>query len=145
MTKNFKNMNLVKHRRNNLFPSLFDDLFLNETFFNEDYQDVSFIPQNDIVETEDNFTVSLVLPGFNKENFKLEITDNTLVVSGERKFDDETKYNVRQSTFGKFKRSYSLPKEILTDEIDAKYENGILNVVLPKNKELIGSKLIEVN
>lgn len=132
-------MTLVKYRPNTLLADLLsDDLFFN--VFNDD----KFHPAYDIVETDVDYKINLMVPGLDKKDFKLEIDDDRLIVEGERTLDESTKYNVKQSFFGKFKKVYTLPKNVVQEDITAKYENGVLLITVPKNVEKAKSKLIEV-
>ena len=140
---------LTLYEKNNLFDSIFRDF---DEIFNENYSlsktskyQNQFIPLNDIIENEKEYNLELMLPAFNKEDFKINIDDNKLIIEGERKKNEETKYNLKQSYFGKFKKEYTLPKFVDTNNIGAKYENGVLKITIPKSKEKINKKLIEIS
>ncbi len=99
-------------------------------------QTVNFQPTCDVTESKDHFLVSFDMPGFKKEDMKIEVLGNQLVISGERqshlrnqKGDSALRLEKR---YGKFERSFQLPTSIAADRIEAHYENGVLNVVLPK-------------
>lgn len=128
--------------------SLFDNFFEPfDRFFNEDYSlakfNDTFSPLNDIIETDDNYKIDLMLPAFNKDDFNIDIEGNKLTIEGERKMNEETEYKVRQSYFGKFRKTYTLPNNINADKIDGKYENGVLSVTIPKT-EKSARKLIKI-
>lgn len=110
------------------------------------YDEREFAPPTDVSETEDCYMVSIDLPGLKTEDIKIEVTDNVLNVSGERKseskFDDGQTHRVERS-YGLFKRSFALPKAVGTEGIEAHYENGVLDVRLPKTK-LAQSRKIEI-
>lgn len=95
-----------------------------------------FIPTCDINETKEHYLVSLDMPGVKKENIKIEVQGNTLLISGERQREikeataDEAIR--RERVYGKFERSFELPSSINADKIEAHYDNGVLNVALPK-------------
>lgn len=131
-------MTLVKYRPNMLLSDLFND-----DFFSTVFNDAKF-PAHDIVETDANYVVHLMVPGLDKKDFKLEIDDDKLVVEGERTRNESIQFTVKQSYFGKFKKIYTLPKNVIQEKITAKYENGILSITVPKNVEKIKSKIIEV-
>jgi HSP20 family protein len=94
-----------------------------------------FIPSLDIAETKEAFEISLDLPGVKPEEVKVEIQDGKLVISGERSNTHDTKeknmHRIERSS-GSFYRLVSLPTEVNVDQIDAKYEHGVLHVTLPK-------------
>lgn len=97
-----------------------------------------FMPSVDIIENEEAFEVHVAVPGMKKEDFHIEIEDNKLIISGERKWKDEqNEKNFRriETRFGAFKRSFTLPKNINVEAIGATYQNGILEIDLPKDKK----------
>jgi HSP20 family protein len=106
--------------------------FLRPTYANT----VNFQPSCDIKETKDHYLVSFDMPGVKKEDIKIEVQNNQLVISGERQYemkDEEGEATLRhERAYGKFERSFTLPTTVNTDKIEAQYENGVLNVALPK-------------
>ena len=94
-----------------------------------------FIPSLDIGETKEAFEVSLDLPGVKPEDVKVEMQDGKLVISGERSSKSDTKeknmHRVERSS-GSFYRAVSLPVDVNVEQIDARYEHGVLHVTLPK-------------
>lgn len=122
-----------------LFPSV-------SSFFNEDSKLSSFTPAVNTREGEFAYHVEVDLPGVKKEDIKLDLTGNTLTISGERKSKEEVKekdYYKCESSYGKFQRSFTLPEGIDKENINASTEDGVLEVVIPKiaQKE---SKKIEI-
>ncbi|WP_413560502.1 Hsp20/alpha crystallin family protein [Bdellovibrio sp. HCB209] len=92
---------------------------------------VDFTPSVDIAETEAAYIVATDLPGFKKEDIKIEMADNVLTISGERiKEAGDKKYSER--SWGKFQRTFSLPVHVAADKIEASYKDGVLEVTLPK-------------
>jgi HSP20 family protein len=93
-----------------------------------------------------DFHLEVDLPGIKKEDIEVNIDNNILTVSGERKMKKETKrgdYYLVESSFGRFERSFTLPKGIDQDKINAEYENGRLIITLEKEENL-KPKAIEV-
>ncbi len=94
-----------------------------------------FLPPAEFSETEKSYLFSFDLPGLKKEEIKIEMFENTLTVSGERKqekhFEDQQTQRVEKS-YGSFKRSFALPKNADSDKVEAKYENGVLELMIPK-------------
>jgi HSP20 family protein len=136
-------MSMIK--RNELFPglNLFDD-FLSRDLWNWGANNNSStnttIPLVNIKETAENFEVEMAAPGMNKEDFKVELDGNLLTISSEKKETNEVKdgerYSRREFSYQSFQRSFQLPKEVVdTDKIEAKYENGVLRLVVPKKEE----------
>ena len=94
-----------------------------------------YVPPVNIHETNDGFHLELNAPGRNKEEFKVNVENNTLTISYEKKQENETNEHKtvrREFTSETFKRSFNLGEEISADDIQAKYENGILKLYLPK-------------
>lgn len=109
----------------------------------------SFSPRIDISESEKNILIEAEIPGVPKENLKITLQDNILSIEGEKKNEVEEKeknfYRAERS-FGKFKRSFTLPVDVDSEKVDAKFNNGILEITLSKfepkeNKE----RVIELN
>ena len=97
-----------------------------------------WIPAMDLVETEDDLVLRGDLPGMTEEDVDIEIKDNVLTVSGERKAEHEDKgegYHRVERAFGRFSRSLSLPQGIDPDKVEAKFEKGVLEVHIPKPAE----------
>ncbi|MBA3707150.1 MAG: Hsp20/alpha crystallin family protein [Bacteroidetes bacterium] len=91
-----------------------------------------------VSEDENVFVVELSAPGFKKEDFKVEVDNKTLTISGEQKEEkeeNEKTFRRKEFNYGSFRRSFSLPETINDQDIDAKYDNGILKVRLPKKEE----------
>jgi len=98
-------------------------------------------------EDEKAYYIEVDLPGVKKEDIKVDIKDNTLTISGERKFKDEVKeddYYKIETSIGKFSRTFTLPEDADVENIDAKSENGVLDIVIPKVKKEESVKTIEV-
>ena len=88
-----------------------------------------WIPAMDLVETEDSLVLRGDLPGLTEDDFDIEIKDNVLTVSGERKAEHEGKgegYHRVERAFGSFSRSLSLPAGIEAEQVEANFENGVL-------------------
>lgn len=97
-----------------------------------------FQPHLDIVETTNDYVVSVDLPGVKPEDVKVEMEDGRLTISGKREtVTEEDAKNVHriERTRGSFHRVISLPREVDVEKIDAKYEQGVLHVTLPKSAE----------
>jgi len=98
----------------------------------------AWMPSVDVVEAQDSIKLKVELAGMKPEDIKLEVDENVLTVSGERRFEDEVredKYYRIERRYGSFSRSIALPLNVATDKIDAAYENGVLEVSLPKVEE----------
>lgn len=99
---------------------------------------ISF-PAVNIIETNDNYELEFNVPGRKKEDFKITVDKNVLTVSFEKNEEhkEENKQFIkREFVTQSFKRSFTLDEKINADNIDAKYENGILFLTLPKKEEV---------
>ncbi len=97
----------------------------------------AFVPTVNTREDDKAYIVEVDLPGIDKKDIKVNIDpeNRTLSISGERKFKNEVKkedYYKIESSYGKFMRTFSLPENVDTDKIDAKNENGVLTISIPK-------------
>lgn len=138
-------MTLVKFKNNrellrdSLFPTEFNSLI--DTLFNDNVskfeRNVFFKPRVDLKETEKEFQIQITLPGLKKEEINLDVDGDVLSISGERKLNNEKKeekYHLVESYYGKFSRSFTLPENVDTTNIDAQLTDGILHVTLPKTE-----------
>ncbi len=133
-------MTLVKQNYRNL-NNVFDELFsqLPATWGKELGLNV---PAVNIHETADAFHVEVLAPGLNKEDFKVNLEKGLLTISYEKKAEAENKdYKThrREFSFNSFKRSFTVEDKINEDGIQAKYENGVLKLLLPKKEEVKAS------
>lgn len=138
-------MNLVKRNGNllNSLPLLFDDFF-NRDLFN--WNDSNFsdtnttIPAVNIKETAENYEVEVAAPGMTKKDFKVELDGNSFTISSEKSNQKEQKederYNRKEFSYQSFQRTFNLQKGVVDiDKIEAKYENGLLHLLIPKKEE----------
>lgn len=105
---------------------------------NEDFENAVYMPLADIYEADTVYKIKLDLPGVQKENIKIQFKDGELNVAGERKqeTEDETcKHHRVERTYGKFYRSFTLPKVIEPEGIKAEFRLGQLIIVIPKVEE----------
>lgn len=105
-----------------------------------------WLPAVDVLDDKDKLTVKAEVPGFKREDLDVSVHENTLIISGERKSDEEKKdgeFYRSERFYGKFHRSISLPSTVDTAKIQAKYRDGVLTVTLPKSEQAKG-KQIEV-
>jgi HSP20 family protein len=95
-------------------------------------------PAVDVKETQDALQFHVELPGLKKEDVEITIENNILTIAGERKFEKETKdenYHRLERSYGAFSRSFTLPTGVRSEQVEAKFENGVLAVTLPKQEE----------
>jgi HSP20 family protein len=137
-------MTLIK-RSNGLFPtvpSFFDDFFTRDLFDFSNTNNIygSSMPAVNIREDENQFEVEVAAPGLNKEDFKIEIENDVLSLSSEKETSEEGEeqnYKRREFRYTSFKRTFTLPENVVDSEkIAASYKNGVLHVTLPKREEV---------
>lgn len=105
----------------------------------------SFQPDADVVEVDNGWRVRLELPGVARDSVKVEVKENLLSVSGEKLDPYSEKVSFRQSEvgYGKFARTFRLSQTIDRDRIEAKFENGVLEISLAPRPE-VGPRAIEI-
>lgn len=128
----------------NVFPNLTTGLFETTPHFNSFFRDMDrnfdsmlSIPSVNITENEKDFKIEMAAPGFERKDFKVAIENGLLTISAESKNEKKEKkknYTLKEYSYNGFKRSFSLPDNCIIDLIDATYENGILNIKLPKKE-----------
>lgn len=99
--------------------------------------DRSFSPSLDVVEGDDDFVVSVDLPGVSEKDIDITVANNVLTIRGEKKGENEEKgtYYRKETWSGSFQRTISLPNTVDADKVDANMKNGVLSVRLPKREE----------
>ena len=123
-----------------MFPTVFEDFFKpwNEWFDNGGlYGRVMKVPSVNVTEGKDNYIVSLAAPGMKKNDFKIDIEGNMLSISCEKeesKEEKEKRYTRKEYSYSSFSRSFTLPDDVSKDKIEAAYEDGVLNLRLPKTE-----------
>jgi HSP20 family protein len=123
---------------NNLFDDLFPREFLNWGLANNSSTNTT-IPAVNIKETADNFEVEMAAPGMTKNDFKVELDGNKLTISSEKDEEKELKegerYTRKEFSYQSFQRTFQLPRDVVdSDKIEAKYENGVLHLLIPKQE-----------
>jgi HSP20 family protein len=122
-------------------PSVFDDFFKpwNEWFDNGGLLSRAMnVPAVNITEQKNDYLVSLAAPGLKKEDFKIDVDGNMLTISSEKeetKEEKDKKFTRKEYNYSSFSRSFTLPEEINKEKIEAKYEDGVLKISLPRREE----------
>lgn len=139
-------MTLVKFKNGNSLDSLFphNNRMDFPTFFNDVFdhilkdEKVTWMPAVNIMERESDYKIDLAVPGLDKKDFNIEVENDQLVVSGERKeekVEEKDKVTKREFHYGSFKRSFTLPETADAEKINASYNNGVLSVSIAKKEE----------
>lgn len=144
-------MRLVKwypnnHRAVNPFYGM--NRFFNTSLDNWMNDDVEYTwkPSVDISEDDNSYIVSADLPGLTKKEISINVKDNLLTITGERKSakkDKDDSYYRMERRYGTFSRSFHLPDEVLEEKITASFKNGVLTIDIPK-AEVTKPKEIEI-
>lgn len=101
-------------------------------------------PKIDMKENESQIKIKCELPGMSKDNISIEMKDNTLILSGEKKeetVDGDERFHRTEITYGKFYRSIYIPADIDSERIEASFKDGILKIVLPKSEIELSKKI----
>lgn len=145
-------MSIVRYSTANDFaPTSFSNLvdrYFNDSVARAGGSRYSFVPKVDILENDAAYEINVAVPGLSKDDFKIDLNDNVLTISGERKLAKETKENnlhVVETQYGNFSRSFSLPENVDASKINAKYNNGILEISVPKDEKKTLKTTIKVN
>ncbi|MDH3272190.1 MAG: Hsp20/alpha crystallin family protein [Gemmatimonadota bacterium] len=117
----------------------FDDSFLST-------REGRWMPPVSVSETKDELVLNAELPGMSEKDISIDLENNVLTISGEKnevreEGDEERRYHVYERSFGAFNRSFTLPRTVNPSDIRATFENGILNVRMPKVAEAKGRKI----
>lgn len=138
-----KNGSLANSNTAQNFPSLsrlFEDLSIGElpSLFTSNFNTGMSLPKVNIKEEADAFVVEMAVPGLKKSDFNLNLENNILSISAEIEENNEEKeegYTRREFGYSSFKRTFTLPETVEDSKINAKYNEGILNIHLPKKEE----------
>lgn len=136
-------LEMILVKRNNgrgHLPSVFSDFFdsdrlLSPKWFGEPEE---MLPAVNIKENGKRFEIELAAPGFSKDDFKISVDSDILTITAEKEEEKKEvteEYRRREFSYNAFSRSFTLPKTATNEKIDAKYENGLLKLVVPKKEE----------
>lgn len=132
---------IQKKEGGNLFPSLMSDFFNSDNFFSNKWLEKEFgqnMPAVNIKEKSNEFIIDFASPGFDKSDFKIEVDNNVLTVSAEKKNEkkeENERFTRKEFSFNSFSRSFTLPQTVNADTIGANYNDGILKLTIPKKEE----------
>ncbi|MFP4521378.1 MAG: Hsp20/alpha crystallin family protein [Fibrobacterota bacterium] len=125
------------------YGKLLEDFF-NTRFFNMTGRDISesLWPAVDVVEKKDRYILKADIPGMEKEDIRVNVDDNRVTVTGEKKQEEkneeEDSFFHFERSYGSFSRSFILPSGADKQKIDAEYKNGVLEIIIPKSREKSG-------
>lgn len=134
-----------------LFGSATDDIFERLFYGGPVFSgetDVTWTPRVDVTDKEKGIQLDVELPGINKKDIKVEVKDNVLHISGERKKEkkeENAEYSRIERHYGKYERTFGLPDTVDSGNVEAKYKDGILTVTLNKLEKALPKEIaIEV-
>ena len=134
----------------NNMPQTFSSML--DRFFNESVNArgmSSFTPHVDACETENGYEIDVALPGIKKEDISIDFQEGRLTISGERNFErqegDGKRYQMLETQYGSFSRTFYLPDNVNPDKIKARMENGILMVTVPKDEQKTMKRQITIS
>ncbi|KAB1157589.1 Hsp20/alpha crystallin family protein [Flavobacterium luteum] len=143
-------MTLIKSN-GNLIPFGMDNFF-DDDFFDNKWLEKKLkhtLPAVNIKENKNEFNIEFAAPGFTKKDFNIDLDDNVLTISAEKekeKNEENENFTRKEFSYNSFSRSFTLPKTVNGDKIDAKYTDGILKLSIPKMEvtKLLPKKQIKV-
>ena len=104
----------------------------------DELQSALWAPRTDIAETDDHYVLRMDMPGLSRDDLMIELRNDTLTVSGERKVNHEDKgENIHriERSYGRFYRAFTLPQASATEKVEARMEDGVLTIEVPKREE----------
>ncbi len=136
-------------RKHSYLPNFTNDFFGNDFLANllENSGEFS-MPAVNVSETKDSYKIEVAAPGLRKENFKIDLLNNTLTISSEKEEKNEEmneKIMRREFSYKSFKRSFSIPELVEYDKIAATYNNGVLQIEIPKKDEAKAKPIRQIN
>lgn len=124
-----------------VLPSLLTDKWLSDFFDNDRFFDADWlkrmqvVPAVNVKELEKEFEIEMAAPGMTKKDFNIRIENGVMIISSEKeekKEEKEDNYTRKEFNYTSFTRSFNLPENVNPDKIDAKYDNGILRILIGK-------------
>ncbi|HSF55302.1 MAG TPA: Hsp20/alpha crystallin family protein [Algoriphagus sp.] len=141
-------MKLVRYNQlDNQVPATFSGML--DRFFNDSFGSTlkQFNPAVDIAEDEKSYEIHVAVPGIKKSDFKIDLVDGKLTISGERKMEEKKEgknFHSVETQYGSFRRSFFIPEDVIEESVEASYEDGVLKLVLPKKEKKVNKATIEV-
>lgn len=128
---------LMRRTSNPTFSAFLEDFFDDRGMIPGTTTSMS-MPAINVWENAENFRIDVAAPGFNKEDFNINVENDVLTISSEKQIEeprDGETVSRREYSYGAFQRSFTLPKTVDSDKINANYENGVLKISIPKREE----------
>ena len=140
-------MNAIIRKKQSPITGIWSNILDQDFFGMPSYEHAAHtLPKVNIIEDDNGYKIELAVPGFEKNDFNIEVDEDVISISLEKEIDATTTYNKREFNFGSFKRAFNLPESAHSAKISANYTSGILKVLIPKKEEAkpIPSRIIKV-
>ncbi len=132
-------MKTLSLKPDTMFPALWDEFFTGWLDTNgKKNKPFLTVPAVNISEEKGAFKIAMAAPGMKKEDFRIDVTDESLTISSQQASQREEKkdnYRKEEYNFSSFTRTFELPESVIAGSIEAKYTDGILEITLPKKEE----------
>lgn len=128
------------NKNGGMYPSLLSDFFDTDRFFNNSFFEKELghsLPAVNIKENGKEFDIEFAAPGFKKDDFNVNVEENVLTISAEKKDEkkeENDRFTRKEFSYNSFSRSFTLPQTVISEKIDAKYNDGILRLCIPKKE-----------
>jgi HSP20 family protein len=138
-------MTHMLYKPKNFMSPLMGEMLLNDFFRSGNESSGSILPAVNIQEKEDGWKLELAIPGIPKEKVKIQVENQLLTITAEQvESKDEVKYQRKEFGYPGFSRSFTLPESINLEGIEAKQEDGILGIFIPKKLPVKNEKVITI-
>ncbi|OFZ77164.1 MAG: hypothetical protein A3K03_05550 [Bdellovibrionales bacterium RIFOXYD1_FULL_44_7] len=135
----FRELDRFHRRLDRMFDDFFSESVVPQT------EEGQFTPACDVEETNSHFLITFDLPGVKKDDIKIEVRGNQLTMWGERKLErkeeKEKGHLSRERYYGSFVRTFTLPTDVKAENVQANYENGVLQIAVPKAESVVGKEI----
>lgn len=142
-------MKTLSLKPDTMFPALWDEFFTGWLDTNgKKNKPFLTVPAVNISEEKDAFKISMAAPGKKKEDFRIDVSDDLLTISSEQESKQEEKkdnYRKQEYNYSSFTRSFEIPETVIAGSIEAKYNDGILEVTLPKKENSKPSTSVNIS
>ncbi len=142
-----REMSRMQRRLDRLFDDLVGESYLGMPRIGREMlasEGLEFSPACDVEETPTHFLVTFDIPGVKKDEVKIDLNGNQLIVSGERKRERKEEVQGRSSRerfYGAFSRVFTLPMNVDSEKVEATFENGVLQIAVPKSEVSVGKQI----
>lgn len=134
----------LQNRVNRLFEDMFPEISVGDAMGLDDMSLMDWRPVVNTYETDNAIVINAEVPGVKKEDISIDVKNNVLTISGERKDQeniDRDDYYRSERFYGSFQRSFTLPDNVDAEKVDATYKDGVLEIKIPKTEESARKKI----